>query len=190
MFKRIFGGLGGLLGKLPLINSILGIFGLKNLVLLGGLVGTFSVSYLSARHFINVVHGEYTNMQNKLVGLETELVEKDIESKKMQMTIVNLNNGLMTLYMNQQQVTAALSEVIKRERESSENMKKLEEKLFRENEGKKSLEELAVSKPEMVQKIINDELKRMKRCIQIYTGAEKEENEKINCDDIFGKSTD
>ena len=48
MFKRLFGGLGGLLGRLPLINSVLGIFGLKNLVLMGGLVGTFSVAYLSA----------------------------------------------------------------------------------------------------------------------------------------------
>ena len=190
MLKRILSGFGGLLGRLPAIDRFLGFFGLKNLLLVSGLVGTFSVSYLSAKHFIDVVHEEYSSVQNKLVNLETELSEKDLENKKLKISINNLNNSLMTLYMNQQQVNAALAEVIKRERESRENMKKIEDKLFREKEGKKSLEELAVSKPEMVQKIINNELKRMKRCIQIYTGAEKEENEKIDCTDIFGKSTD
>ena len=61
MFKRLFGGLGGLIGRLPLINSILGILGLKNLVLLGGLVGSFSVAYLSFKNVTKTIYKEHVS---------------------------------------------------------------------------------------------------------------------------------
>ena len=59
MFGKLLGGLGGLLGRLPLINKVLGIFGLKNLVLLGGLVGSFSVAYLSFKNVTNTIYKEH-----------------------------------------------------------------------------------------------------------------------------------
>ena len=40
----------------------------------------------------------------------------------------------------------------------------------------------------MVEKIFNDEMKRLKRCIELFTGSKRGEDEKINCTDIFGKS--
>jgi len=73
---------------------------------------------------------------------------------------------------------------------SRESIKKLEDRLYREKEGKKSLEELAEKKPKMVEKIFNDEMKRLKRCIELFTGSKRGEDEKINCTDIFGKSAD
>ena len=76
------GGLGGLLGRLPLINKVLGIFGLKNLVLLGGLVGTFSVAYLGIKNFTNVLYKEHRRVYDKITQLETEVAEKDIQNQK------------------------------------------------------------------------------------------------------------
>ena len=190
MFKRLFGGLGGLLGRLPLINSVLGIFGLKNLVLIGGLVGTFSVGYLSVKNFTNVIYKEHRRVYEKISNLETEVSEKDIENQKLNRKINSLRTQMMVLNMGFEQVAEALNEIIKNERESRESIKKLEDRLYREKEGKKSLEELAEKKPKMVEKIFNNELKRLKRCVELFTGSKRGEDEKIDCTDIFGKSAD
>ena len=190
MFKRLFGGIGGLLGRLPLINSVLGIFGLKNLVLLGGLVGTFSVAYLGIKNFTNVLYKEHRRVYEKITQLETEIAEKDIQNQSLSRRINSLKTQMVVLNMGFEQVAEALNEIIKNERESRESIKKLEDRLYREKEGKKSLEELAEKKPKMVEKIFNDEMKRLKRCIELFTGSKRGEDEKINCTDIFGKSAD
>tara|TARA_Y100000287_G_scaffold11414_1_gene8413 strand:- start:454 stop:1038 length:585 start_codon:yes stop_codon:yes gene_type:complete len=194
MFKRLFGGLfgglGGLLGRLPLINSVLGIFGLKNLVLLGGLVGTFSVAYLSFKNVTNTIYKEHRRVYDKISNLETEVAEKDIENQKLNRKINSLKTQMVVLSMGFEQVAEALNEIIKNERESRESIKKLEDRLYREKEGKKSLEELAEKKPKMVEKIFNNELKRLRRCVELFTGSKRGEDEKIDCTDIFGKSAD
>jgi len=192
MFGRLFGGLlgglGGLLGRLPLINKVLGIFGLKNLVLLGGLVGTFSVAYLSVKNVTNTIYKEHRRVYDKISNLETEVAEKDIENQKLNRKINSLKTQMVVLSMGFEQVAEALNEIIKNERESRESIKRLEDKLYREKEGKKSLEELAEKKPKMVEKIFNDEMKRLKRCVELFTGSKRGENEKIDCTDFFGKS--
>jgi septal ring factor EnvC (AmiA/AmiB activator) len=194
MFKRLFGGLfgglGGLLGRLPLINSVLGIFGLKNLVLLGGLVGSFSVAYLSFKNVTNTIYKEHRRVYDKISNLETEVAEKDIENQKLNRKINSLKTQMVVLSMGFEQVAEALNEIIKNERESRESIKRLEDRLYREKEGKKSLEELAEKRPGLVQKIFNDEMKRLKRCIELFTGSKRGEDEKIDCTDIFGKSAD
>ena len=48
----------------------------------------------------------------------------------------------------------------------SENNKKLKEKLYRENRGKKSLEELAVGKSKTVQRLINDATEDVLKCFE------------------------
>ncbi len=190
MFGKLLGGLGGLLGRLPLINKVLGIFGLKNLVLLGGLVGSFSVAYLSFKNVTNTIYKEHRRVYDKISNLETEVAEKDIENQKLNKKINSLKTQMVVLSMGFEQVAEALNEIIKNERESRESIKKLEDRLYREKEGKKSLEELAEKKPKMVEKIFNDEMKRLKRCIELFTGSKRGEDEKINCTDIFGKSAD
>lgn len=188
MFGRLFGGLGGLLGRLPLINKVLGFFGLKNLALLGGLVGTFSVGYLSIKNFTNVLYKEHRRVYEKITNLENEILEKDIQNQSLSKRINSLRTQMIVLNMGFEEVANALNEIIKNERESRESIKRLEDRLYREKEGKKSLEELAEKRPGMVQKIFNNELKRLKRCVELFTGSKRGEDEKIDCTDIFGKS--
>jgi septal ring factor EnvC (AmiA/AmiB activator) len=158
------------------------------LVLLGGLVGTFSVAYLSVKNFTNTIYKEHRRVYDKISNLETEVAEKDIENQKLNRKINSLKTQMVVLSMGFEQVAEALNEIIKNERESRESIKKLEDRLYREKEGKKSLEELAEKKPKMVEKIFNDEMKRLKRCVELFTGSKRGENEKINCTDFFGKS--
>ena len=190
MFRWILGGFGGILGKLPLINKVLGLFGLKNLVLLGGLVGSFSVAYLSFKNVTNTIYKEHRRVYEKITQLETEIAEKDIQNQSLSRRINSLKTQMVVLNMGFEQVAEALNEIIKNERESRESIKKLEDRLYREKEGKKSLEELAEKKPKMVEKIFNNELKRLRRCVELFTGSKRGENEKIDCTDIFGKSAD
>jgi len=188
MLKRILSGFGGIIGKLPKIDRFLGLFGLKNLLLISGVVGTFSVTYLGIKNFTDVLYKEHRRVYEKITTLENEILEKDIQNQSLSKRINSLRTQMMVLNMGFEQVAEALNEIIKNERESRESIKKLEDRIYREKEGKKSLEELAEKKPKMVEKIFNDEMKRLKRCIELFTGSKRGEDEKINCTDFFGKS--
>ena len=126
MFRWILGGFGGILGKLPLINKVLGFFGLKNLVLLGGLVGSFSVAYLSFKNVTSTIYKEHRRVYDKISNLETEVAEKDIENEKLNRKINSLRTQMVVLNMGFEQVAQALNEIIKNERESRESIKKLD----------------------------------------------------------------
>ena len=188
MLKRILSGFGGIIGRLPMIDKFLGFFGLKNLLLISGVVGTFSVTYLGIKNFTDVLYKEHRRVYEKITTLENEILEKDIQNQSLSRRINSLRTQMMVLNMGFEEVAEALNEIIKNERESRESIKKLEDRLYREKEGKKSLEELAEKKPKMVEKIFNDELKRLRRCVELFTGSKRGEDEKINCTDIFGKS--
>jgi len=188
MLKRILSGFGGIIGRLPMIDRCLGFFGLKNLLFISGVIGTFSVTYLGIKNFTDVLYKEHRRVYDKIASLETELAEKNIENDKLTRNIDTLRTQMMVLNMGFEQVAEALNEIIKNERESRESIKKLEDRLYREKEGKKSLEELAEKKPKMVEKIFNDELKRLRRCVELFTGSKRGEDEKIDCSDFFGKS--
>jgi len=188
MFKGLLGLFGGWIGKLPKIDRFLGLFGLKNLLLISGVIGTFAVAYFSVQNFIDVIYKEHRRVYEKITTLENEILEKDIQNQSLSKRINSLNTQMMVLNMGFEQVAEALNEIIKNERESRESIKKLEDRIYREKEGKKSLEELAEKKPKMVEKIFNDELKRLRRCVELFTGSKRGEDEKIDCSDFFGKS--
>ena len=188
MFRGLLGLFGGWIGKLPKIDRFLGLFGLKNLLLISGVVGACVVAYFSFKNVSDTIYREHRRVYDRIATLESESIEKSIRNDKLNRKVNSLRTQMIVISMGFEQVAEALNEIIKNERESRESIKKLEDSLYREKDGKKSLEELAEKKPKMVEKIFNDEFKRMKRCIELFTGAKRGEDEKINCTDFFGKS--
>ena len=190
MFKGLLGLFGGWIGKLPKIDRFLGLFGLKNLLLISGVVGACVVAYFSFKNVSDTIYKEHRRVYDRIANLDTELSNKSIQNDRLTRKINSLRTQMTVLSMGFEQVADALNEIIENERESRKSIKRLEDRLYREKEGKKSLEELAEKKPKMVEKIFNDEMKRLKRCIELFTGSKRGEDEKIDCTDIFGKSAD
>ena len=188
MFRGLLGLFGGWIGKLPKIDRFLGLFGLKNLLLISGVVGACVVAYFSFKNVSDTIYKEHRRVYDRIAKLETELSDKTIQNDRLSRKVNSMRTQMTVLSMGFEEVTKALNEIIKNERDSRESIKRLEDRLYREKEGKKSLEELAEKRPGLVQKIFNDEMKRLKRCIELFTGSKRGENEKINCTDFFGKS--
>lgn len=188
MFKGLLGLFGGWIGKLPKIDRFLGLFGLKNLLLISGVVGACVVAYFGFKNVSDTIYKEHRRVYDRIANLETELSNKSIHNDRLTRKINSLRTQMTVLSMGFEQVAEALNEIIENERESRKSIKRLEDRLYREKEGKKSLEELAEKKPKMVEKIFNDEMKRLKRCIELFTGSKRGEDEKIDCTDFFGKS--
>ena len=99
MFKGLLGLFGGWIGKLPKIDRFLGLFGLKNLLLISGVIGTFAVAYFSVQNFIDVLYKEHRRVYEKITTLENEILEKDIQNQSLSKRINSLNTQMMVLNM-------------------------------------------------------------------------------------------
>jgi cell division septum initiation protein DivIVA len=81
---------------------------------LGGLVGTFSVGYLSVKNFTNVIYKEHRRVYEKISNLETEVAEKDIQNQSLSRRINSLRTQMTVISMGFEQVAEALNEIIKK----------------------------------------------------------------------------
>lgn len=101
---------------------------------------------------------------NKAVREKLELLVTTQETR-----IKDQQAAITGLIEDYSKIVSARNKLNESLRESQESIKKLEDKLFRENQGKSSLEELSRKKPGLVENIINSATKKTFDCLENVT---------------------
>jgi septal ring factor EnvC (AmiA/AmiB activator) len=117
-----------------------------------GVLASFYIYYLRTSHLIE-------NLKQEKQHLE-EVVEK--QQKQMQL-----------LKESYEKIIASKEELNKQIIEAQKELDELRNKLFRENHGKMSLEELARKKPALVEKIINKATEDVLNCFETMSNGKE-----------------
>lgn len=117
----------------------------------------------------------YTSMQDEIVSFKEEqkLLKESIESKEKELN--QIRNDL--LY-----IRSSITEIENKRTEMDNKIVVLKESFEREKKNKKSLNELAINKPVLVENIINKATTKKFICIEKTSGMKGEKYEKVICD--------
>ncbi len=103
-------------------------------------------------------------LTNKVDSLSGQLVKQQIIVGEQEKTIVTLNGSIEEM----KEINRHINEIT---RQAQEQERKLVDSLAK-------LEDAAVAKPSLVEKIINQASRDRLRCFELATGAEQEKNER------------
>jgi len=96
--------------------------------------------------------------------LVRERLESEVSLQKFE--IEQQKKAIASLVTNYEKIILARDSLSVELKKSRESIKKLEEKLYRENQGKSSLEKLARGRPTLIEKLINDATKDVLNCLE------------------------
>lgn len=88
------------------------------------------------------------------------------QNAELQNVVEEQKQKLEQMQKNYEKIIAGRDELLKQIKESQQELDDLKNKLFRENHGKMSLEELAKKKPKLVEKIINKATEDTLNCFE------------------------
>jgi hypothetical protein len=129
------------------------------------IVGAIIIMVLSIYLYINYLRGTINRLEQDKVTLQVAV-------ELQQQAITQLQDDF-------KKVIAAKDAITKKTKELEKKTEELKETLFRENDGKTSLEELAlIDKKGRIQKLINNATKKVFRCFEILSGSPLKEGEK------------
>lgn len=175
--SRIFGGLlGGPVG------GVISLFGGKNIAIAIGIASTLGIAYLSINSYIKHNVATINRLNEEVSTLKRNLEVTKVDNETLKHNINVIKEGVQRLNEDHAKVRNTLTALMEKDRKITENYNRLHEKLYRESRGKKSLEELGLVKPKLVQAYMNKEIKRLNECAKALTGGVK--NEKIDCSDF------
>jgi len=163
---------GGLLGGL---GSFLGVKGIAS-------IGIAGLAYFGVTTYIKSNANTIARLNKEVSTLTHNLEVTKVDNETLKHNIVVVKKRMDKLGEDYQAVNNTLNKLIQKNQQIEKNYNRLHEKLYRESKGKKSIEELAVRKPGLVEKVINTEIKRINKCVEALTGGVK--NEKVDCTDL------
>jgi len=104
-------------------------------------------------------YGYYTHASSRIESLERDniLLNNVIQQQQRQIEIIQ---------KNYEQIVRAKDELFEEVEKIKQTQKNEEEKIFRENQKKKSLEELAIKKSKLVQNAVNKATQRAFECFE------------------------
>lgn len=119
--------------------------------------------YIIATFFVMMIlvsfYGYYMHASSRIESLERDntYLNKVIQDQQRQ---------IETIQKNYEEIVKAKDELFVEVENIKQQQKREEEKIFRENQKKKSLEELAIKKSKLVQNAVNKATKRVFECFE------------------------
>jgi hypothetical protein len=133
------------------------------------LIGTICLAVLALYLYISF-------LRNKVSVLEKDNAALQVAVQEQQKTITGLQEDY-------KKIITAKDDIVKKTNDLLKANDKLKDELFRETQGKKSIEELILlDKKNRVQGILNKATEKVLRCFEILTGAPLKPGEKVDCD--------
>ena len=105
----------------------------------------------------SIVFVKYTQNQINALTQDNELLQLGIEEQHR--VIDSLQNDIQSIIESRDKLSELLIK-------SNNEITELKEKLYRENQGKQSLEQLAIKKPQLVENIVNKATKDVFDCFE------------------------
>ena len=105
----------------------------------------------------SIVFVKYTQNQINALTQDNELLQLEIEEQHR--VIDSLQNDIQSIIESRDKLSELLIK-------SNNEITELKEKLYRENQGKQSLEQLAIKKPQLVENIVNKATKDVFDCFE------------------------
>jgi len=105
----------------------------------------------------SIVYVKYTQNQIDTLTQDNELLQLGIEEQHR--VIDSLQNDIQLIIESRDKLSELLIK-------SNNEITELKEKLYRENQGKQSLEQLAIKKPQLVENIVNKATKDVFDCFE------------------------
>ena len=105
----------------------------------------------------SIVYVKYTQNQIDTLTQDNELLQLEIEEQHR--VIDSLQNDIQSIIESRDKLSELLIK-------SNNEITELKEKLYRENQGKQSLEQLAIKKPQLVENIVNKATKDVFDCFE------------------------
>jgi len=105
----------------------------------------------------SIVYVKYTQNQINALTQDNELLQLGIEEQHR--VIDSLQNDIQLIIESRDKLSELLIK-------SNNEITELKEKLYRENQGKQSLEQLAIKKPQLVENIVNKATKDVFDCFE------------------------
>jgi len=101
----------------------------------------------------------YKYTQNKIALLSQEKAILEFSIKEQRKVIDSLQKDIKLIVQARDQLSSRLAQ-------SQREINQLKDTLYRENQGKKSLEELAREKPQLIENLVNNATKKVFDCFE------------------------
>lgn len=118
-------------------------------------IGTFAILLVSFYVYYNVT-------QSRIESLTRQ-------NKELEIVVQQQKQAIEQIQKDYKQVIDSKEELTKQIQDTQTEVQELKEKLFRENLGKKPLEELATKKTTLIEKKINKATEELFRCLELLT---------------------
>jgi chromosome segregation ATPase len=167
----------GLFGKVSgLFGGLFSSLGIKNIAIIGVVASVGMWLWNNNR--------KLTNQQRKIIQLEKQSTEYKIIAEQANKSVEQAIQNIKELGEEYKKVRSELNRLNEFEVDVKKKLDNFKWRINREQRGKKPIEELAYTKPALVEKIINNATEKEKRCAEILSGAERKQNEKnLDCTD-------
>lgn len=91
------------------------------------------------------------------------------ENEQLQQTIEQQKRAIESIKQDYAKIVEIRDELNQKIVETQKDTEELRKKLYRENEGKKSLEQLATKKTNLIQKLVNRGTEKALKCLELIT---------------------
>lgn len=121
------------------------------------------------------IFGVYKYQQYTIDSLRKDLQISEQNNQELEAAVIGANEAVESLhkdYKEKEKIHKEREELVKELREQNRELRK---KLYREQQGKKPLEELAIAKPGLVEKAVNSGTKKVFECFEKISEGKEDE---------------
>lgn len=131
-------------------------------ILLGLLANRYVLGSILIAGLVGGIYLKYSLMANEIEDLRNENKANSVVIQEQRKTITQIEKDYKTIISSKE-------EVVKEVKKLQETNKELQEKLYRENQGKKSLGEIARKKAKTVERLVNAATEDVIRCFELIS---------------------